>query len=73
MIKCTPFKLDGVENLEDVPQVGKTIFCHFMDGNSMEQLAEEYKVNVEFIEEVIREISNKIDANMVVEVLLDEV
>ncbi len=52
-------------------EVGKTIFCHFMEGDSMEDLAEEYKVNVDFIEEVIREISNKVGANMVVEVLLN--
>ena len=71
MIECIPFKLDDVESIEDIPQVGKTIFCHFMEGDSMEDLAEEYKVNVDFIEEVIREISNKVGANMVVEVLLN--
>ena len=60
-----------IKNIDGIPKVAKDIFDHFLEGDSIEQLAEEYKVNGDFIEEVIKEVSNKIGANMIVEVLLD--
>ncbi|MGK7934806.1 MAG: hypothetical protein AB4206_03230 [Xenococcaceae cyanobacterium] len=71
MIECIPFDLSKLENIEDIPNIAKEIFTHFLDGSTIEGLAEEYKVNDDFIEEVVREVSNKIGANMIVEVLLD--
>ena len=71
MIECIPFDLSKLENIEDIPNIAKEIFTHFLDGSTIEGLAEEYKVNDDFIEEVVKEVSNKIGANMIVEVLLD--
>ncbi len=71
MIECIPFDLSKLENIEDIPNVAKEIFAYFLDGSTIEYLAEEYKVNGDFIEEVIREVSNKIGADMIIEVLLN--
>ncbi len=71
MIECIPFDLSKLENIEDIPNVAKEIFAYFLDGTTIESLAEEYRVNDDFIEEVIREVSNKIGADMIIEVLLN--
>ncbi len=71
MIECIPLDLSKLESIEDIPNVAKEIFVYFLDGSTIEYLAEEYRVNGDFIEKVIREVSNKVGANMIVEVLLD--
>lgn len=71
MIECIAFDLSRIDNLDDIPTVAKNILHHFLEGDSIEQLAEEYRVNGDFIEEVIREVSRKVGADMIVEVLLD--
>ena len=73
MIECIPFDLSKLDDVEDIPNIAKEIFYHFLDGTTIEGLTEEYKVDSGFIEEVIREVSNKIGADMIVEVLLNEV
>ena len=60
-----------IKNIDDIPKVAKDIFDHFLEGDSIEQLAEEYKVDGDCIEKIIRETSKKAGADMVVEVLLN--